>query len=584
MSVAAFAGLAYAQPLSPQTLDAAIAAALSHSPLIVSARSRLDGSEAELVVSRSAGLPSVDGTIRYSRDLVQSQRPGNGLSLDAAVSVPLYRGGSVRNSVLAAESERDASAVSIGEVETEVILGITRAYANVLRDRQVVELNRANVRNLSTMLVGLRQRLSARDLTRTDLDQAESRLSLAHGRLEMAVSALEASEVEFHRLTGNRPGELAPFPGILGIPLTVDAAVEVAISENPGIIAARSGAQASRYSLNSAKGERLPQVFATVNSSFATSPSYTGPNSREQFGTSVGVSMRMNLFQGGKQGANERIAAAKVTQAEQLLLDLERSVEARTRSTYAEWTATRAVVEASKDAVRANDKALRGVRLENAVGTRTILEILNAEQELRDAQIQLLNAERDHAIANMAILAAIGKARAHKFEFVVPSPREPFELPPSTASLQTSAELGGSTITGPQQVGSVSEPAMAIKEQDQHRSARAAQVSADPPSKRLAASEWAVQLGAFGNLNAARRGLSAPVSAIAANLQSVRPAVFKATAAGRTLFRAALIGMDDWASAEAICLKLKDAGQTCLVRRSGQLGDAVWTGPVGQAD
>lgn len=486
-----------------------------------------------------------------------------------------FGGGSVRNSVLAAQAQRDASSVSIGEVEAEVVLAITRAYADVLRDRQIVELNHANVRNLTTMLQGLRQRLSARDLTRTDVDQAESRLSLARGRLEMAQAALEASEVEFHRLTGSRPGALAPFPGIAGIPLTADAAVEVAVTENPGIIAARSEAEASRFSFSSARGERLPQVFATVNSSYATSPSYTGPDTREKFGTSVGVSMRMSLFQGGRQGANERIAAAKVTQAEQQLLDLERTVASRTRATYADWLATRAVVDASRDAVRANDKALRGVRLENAVGTRTILEILNAEQELRDAQIQLLNAERDHAVSNVAILAAIGKARPGKLELLAAAPEVPaadYDDPISLGANHDSPSGGA--------------PAQALVAARSRVVAAAAEPSAplEAESIRTGAAEWAVQLGAFKSLAAAQSAWRGSGSGVVRRFQGARPAVFKAVMAGRQLYRTAFIGMPDWDQAQAICLQFKAAGQTCLVRRSGQLGEVVWAERNGQTN
>ena len=576
-----------------QTLEDAIAAALAHSPLIVSAQSRLDGSEAEIVVSRAAGLPSVDGTLRYSRDLVQSQRPGNGLTIDTAVNVPIFRGGSVRNSMLAAKAQRDASSVSIGEVETEVILAIAQAYANVLRDREIVALNRENVRNLSTMLQGLRLRLSARDLTRTDVDQAESRLSLAQGRLEMALAALESSEVEYHRLTGSRPIDLAPFPGIAGIPLTADAAVDVAVAENPGIIAARSAAQASRFSFNSARGERLPQVFATVNSSYATSPTYTGPDSREQFGTSVGVSMRMSLYQGGRQGATERIAAAKVTQAEQQLLDLERSVAARTRTTYAEWLATRAVVEASKDAVRANDKALRGVRLENAVGTRTILEILNAEQELRDAQIQLLNAERDHAVANVAILAAIGKARPGQFELVPPASSVPLAYegdtrvrPPAVDLLKSdSVNVESAAPTHGQAAPSAALADIAGGQGSAQPMAVVNPAPLSEPGPELAASaQWAVQLGAFTRLEAARAAWRGSGGVTINSPQGAKPAIFKATVAGRTLFRTAFIGVTDWAHAQAICLELKGAGLTCLVRRSGQLGEVVWANQAAQAN
>lgn len=596
-SALAIASLAQAQPtLDPQaqldgasiqTLDAAIAAALVHSPTIVSARSRLDGSEAEVVVSRAAGLPSVDGTVRYSRDLVESQRPGNGLSVDAAVNVPLFQGGSVRNSVRAAQALRDASSLGIGEAEAEVVLAISRAYADVLRDRQIVELNRANVGNLATMLQGLRQRLSARDLTRTDVDQAESRLSLARGRLEMALASLEASEVEFHRLTGSRPGQLAAFPGFAGIPLTADAAVEVAVAENPGIIAARSETQASRFSFNSARGERLPQVFATVNSSYSTSPSYTGPDTREKFGTSVGVAMRMSLFQGGKQGASERIAAAKVTQAEQRLLDLERTVAARTRATYADWLATRAVVEASRDAVRANDKALRGVRLENAVGTRTILEILNAEQELRDAQIQLLNAERDHAVANVAILAAIGKARPGQIELVaapvvaasVAEQNVP-RLVGATPELVALAEVPDMDAGAPNDDlpgRPAVEPEAPLASPAASRHSEQSRTAGPAAAKVPTSGEWAVQLGAFTSLEAARAAFRGASGAAVRRSSGSKPAVFQFDLSGRQLFRTALVAMPDWDHAQTICLKIKAAGQTCLVRRVGQLGKLVWT-------
>lgn len=581
-SVLAIAGTAAAQQLPAHTLSSAISAAVEHSPLIVSAQSRLDGSEAEMVVSRAAGLPSVDGAVRYNHDLGQDQNiGGNGLSVDSTISVPLFQGGTVRNSVRAAEAQRDASIIGVGEVEAEVVLAASNAYADVLRDRQIVMLNRENVENLSTMLSGLRVRLTARDLTRTDVDQAESRLSLGQGRLEMAIAALEASEVEFERLTGSRPGSLAPFPAVSGIPLTADAAVEVAMSENPNIIAARSQAQARRFSFSSTKGERLPRLFATVNNSYATSPSSLGSNNRSQFGTSVGVSMRMSLFAGGRQGASERIAGAKVTQAEQQLLDLERTVAAKTRATYAEWSATRAVVGASKEAVRANDKALRGVRLENAVGTRTILEILNAEQELRDSQIQLLNAERDYAVANVAILAAIGKARPGKFEMV-----EQFEGQAAPLLSQSSSNLNIADGASDLSLGVSTQregdelPATIVEQITPVASSSARSEELYMPAElpalagRRSNSDWAVQLGAFSQLKTAQ-----------ANLQNFKPvagdrelsaAVFRANVGGQELFRRAVVGLRDWDHAQTICLKIKKIGQSCLVRRAGQLGEFVW--------
>jgi outer membrane protein len=501
--------------------------------------------------------------LRYSKALNQGSQTTSGLSVDTSVNIPLYRGGSVRNDIRATEAECAATTVSIGEVEAEVTLSVARAYADVLLNRRIVALNRENVGNLATMLVGVSQRLAVRDLTRTDLNQAESRLSLARGRLETSLAALEASEVEFQRLVGKRPEALEVFPSVSGIPLTPDAAAEVAVSENPGIIAARSEAQSSRYSLSSAKGDLLPQIFATVNSAYSESPAHTAAVNREKFGTTVGVTMRLSLFEGGRKTAKVRAASARVTQSELQLLDQERSVSARTRAAYAEWTGARALVEASQQAAAANQQALEGVRLENAVGTRTILEILNAEQELRDAQIQLATADRDYAVAGIAILAAMGKARPGSLSFAASG--EPL----SPVAVGAAAKASPVTPPAPPAVAASRSAAVA----DKPGATATLALPTAPPAG------WVVQLGAFETLPAATahwnrmRSLARDVT----SRSGTPAAVFRVELSGRTLFRLIVLGFGEWQDAEADCLSLKQAGATCIVKKSGHFGERVWS-------
>ncbi|MCW1400950.1 TolC family protein [Novosphingobium sp. MW5] len=297
----AFLSATVGEPAAAEDLDSAIKAAAEFSPLLTSARSRLEGCAAEVTIARAEGLPTVNGTLRYSKELGKYPGAGDGFAAETSVNIPLFRGGSVRNGVKSSEAQCDASSASISEVESEVTLMLTKAYAEVITNRKIVTLNREAVTNLSAMLEGVQQRLRARDLTRTDVDQAQSRLSLARGRLETALAALESSDAEFQRLTGRKPADLLPLPSISGIPLTADAAIEIAVAENPGVIAARSEAQATRFSLNSAKGDLLPQVYATANSNYGETPQNSLSQGRYAFGTTVGVGMRMSfLREGGK--------------------------------------------------------------------------------------------------------------------------------------------------------------------------------------------------------------------------------------------------------------------------------------------
>lgn len=596
-------------PLHAQTPDSpnlgdAIKAALVYSPTMAIARSRLDGSQAEIVMARAEGLPSVDATLQYNRDLADSGQYDRGLRAETAVSLPLYRGGSVHNDIRASKARRDAAGTRIEEAEAEVVLSVSQAYADVLKHRKIVALNRENVANLEKMLAGVEQRLKARDLTRTDLDQAQSRLQLARGRLETAIASLEASQVEYRRLTGMHPGNLRPFPIVEGLPRDADDAVAIALDNNPALRAARVDARSSRFSLQSARGALLPQVYATVNSSYAPSPAQAAPGNREQFGTRVGISMRMGLFQGGARSAGVQIAAANASQADQRVIDLERMIEASTRATFAEWMAARTLVDASRNAVAANEKALSGVRLENAVGTRTILDILNAEQELRDSQEQLASAERDVSVAGMAILATIGKGRPEQLELREAlgaqgdgSPQETaaspvatthnapsrdklsgvLPPPPASAAQTLPASPGAERPVSPQPAVPTPAPAQGAPSTTAATSATGQPGASSPV--RAPGRQWVVQAGSFDTLPLAishwqRIGKAGPEAG-----QAITPGAYRTVISGRAWFRLAASGFADWNEAQTFCLALKRQGLDCLVRRSNGLGEPVWRGP-----
>ncbi len=121
-------------PVRAEDLETAIRDAVNYSPLLTSARSRVDGCSAELTIARAEGLPTVDGSLRYSKELAQGSQASDGIAVGATVNVPLFRGGSVRNAIKATESQCDASSASIGEVEDEVALDVVAVVGAAHRE------------------------------------------------------------------------------------------------------------------------------------------------------------------------------------------------------------------------------------------------------------------------------------------------------------------------------------------------------------------------------------------------------------------------------------------------------------------
>jgi outer membrane protein len=197
--------------------------------------------------------------------------------------------------------------------------------------------------------------------------------------------------------------------------------VTVAIDNNPVLLAAARERDATRYDVGVARANRLPQVSAVAGGGYTnylgSIPSIGGigntsniPNSNKA--VQAGLSLTLPLFQGGRPAAQVRQAEALQSRAIENVTATERNVIAQARSAYAVWRSSEQVIQSSETAVNANKLSLEGVRAENSVGTRTILDILNAEQELLNSQVTLVTARRDAYVAGFALLASMGEAEA----------------------------------------------------------------------------------------------------------------------------------------------------------------------------
>jgi outer membrane protein len=403
---------------SADTLREALVSTYNANPTLTGQRETLKSSDAGVAIARAAGRPQVSATVGINRDLSQSgslRRLSNGPYLSGGVdlSYPLFQGGTVRNNIEAAKTRVEAGRATLRAVEGDVFTEAVSAYMDVIRDRAIVELNANNVKVLDTNLQATRDRFEIGDVTRTDVAQSEARLSLQRSELLEAQARLTTSEENYRRVIGKRPDALQPPPPLPPFPATSDQAVQIALANNPDLIAVTRQAEASGYDVRSVRGTRLPTVSAVASGDYINTMSGdTGGAPRSGTATSIGVQGRIPLYQGGLPAARIRQAQALEGENLERRVATERAVVANTRSAFATYKAATDAIASNQVAVSANELALEGARAENSVGTRTILDVLNAEQELLNSQVALVTARRDQYVAGFQLLNAMGQAEA----------------------------------------------------------------------------------------------------------------------------------------------------------------------------
>ena len=421
-SLGVLAVLGLAAPVSAETLREALAKTYVSNPTLNGARAGQRANDENVPLARSRGLPDLTLSGGYTENLKNSANNFNSptrlVSGRLAVAVPLYVGGSVRNAIRGADSRVSAGQADLRGAESDIFTATVGAYMDVLRDEAIVGLNQKQVRVLQTNLEATKDRFDVGDLTRTDIAQSEARLATAQSQLEGTEAQLITSRERYVQIVGSPPGKLDQPPALPNLPASVDMAVQTALADNPDLLAAKDNSTAAKFDVKSAKGARLPRVQAVANADYTNFLNTLGSGvpgvSFAQVTTtsSAGLQASLPLFQGGEPGAQIRQAQARSSQSQERVIEIERAVISQTRAAYASWQASNAVIASSEKAVSANTLSLEGVRAENSVGNRSILDILNAEQELLQSQVNLVSARRNAYVAGFALLAAMGQAEA----------------------------------------------------------------------------------------------------------------------------------------------------------------------------
>ena len=426
------AGLLVAgNPAAAQTLTEAFAYAYNNNPQLLAQRASLRASDETVPQALANWRPTVTFSANAGFNRVgQAQQTVTGhptptqfssfvsRSMQITATQPVYRGGRTEAQTRQAINTVQAARAQTLAIETTVFQAVATAYLDVVRDQTLVEVARNNEQVLRKQLEATRDRFRVGEVTRTDVAQSESSLAQATAQRITAEGNLETSRAAYTRQVGHPPGRLVMPRERPVLPASREDALAVAAANNPAVIAASFVELAARDNIDLVRGQLLPQISVVGTLSRAQNPSFAQQNTRTDSATVV-AQMTMPLYEGGAIYSQTRQAQQTVGQRRSQVDDQRRiSVQDATRA-WETLHAARAAIASFGAAVRAAQIALEGTQQEALVGSRTVLDVLIAEQQLFTTQSQLVTAQHDAALQEFVLAAAMGRLIAPELKLPV---------------------------------------------------------------------------------------------------------------------------------------------------------------------
>ncbi|PVA06815.1 TolC family outer membrane protein [Thalassorhabdomicrobium marinisediminis] len=416
MAACCVAALAAATPLRAENLADALRDAYHNSGLLDQNRALLRAADEDVAQSLAALRPIISWQAQASY-AATSARPVESLTdnvsgtISLSANLLLADGGA---SALATEAQKELvlqTRESLVQVEQQVLFRAVDAYMAVRRASEFLALRQSNVRVITQELRAAEDRFEVGEVTRTDVSLAQARLAAARSQLAAAQGNLAQANEEFRAAVGRAPGQLAVVSPA-EVQHDVAAARTFAVRRNPEVLAAQHAVAAAELNIKRAEAALNPSL--RLNGSI-------GMNDEGDTTQNFGMTYGGTIYQGGQLASVIRQAQARRDSARATLLVTSQGVSQNVGNAYAILAVARAGREAADLQIRAARTAFRGVREEATLGARTTLDVLNAEQELLDAQANMISAQADEVVATYRVLATLGLLTAQHLRLGVQS-------------------------------------------------------------------------------------------------------------------------------------------------------------------
>lgn len=403
--------MAFTTPVHATTLADALIQAYQTNPALRVDRSGLRATDETVRQAKGALEPTISANLSVDRtessDPAIDTTPRTSLSVTATQTI--FAGGTLLRGIEQARFNVLGGRQLLKSTEQSVLFDAVTAYMDVRRDQRNVQLARNSVKVLNEEVRAAQERFEVGEVTRTDVAQAESRLAASESGLQLSIAALQRS-IDFYIATvGSAPKNLRSPPPTPKLPTSANAAETVAVARHPTILQQQFTVKAAEKAVAIAKGDKSAVISANVSISRSNNNSTTfGSGQDKQTQGRIGLDIDQAIYRGGRLNSTERLALAQLDQANANLQLAGVQVRQNVHSTYATWQASKASILARRKQVRAAQIAFDGASEEAKLGARTTLDVLNSEQDLLQAQSDLVTAIRDEYVNAYGVLSAMG--------------------------------------------------------------------------------------------------------------------------------------------------------------------------------
>lgn len=401
--------------LQAQDLQNALITAYETNPDLMAARANLRATDELLAQALGIKRPTLSAAIdaTYSNNNHSSQRVNDTSETDKVgqlnISQTLFNSGKSAAEIEAAESAISAGRAALLSTEQDIFVAVANAYLDVVRDQAILDLRKNNVTRLTRQLEATNDRFEVGEVTRTDVGLASSRLAGAKSDEIAAQGQLKISQAAYERVVGIYPQDISanisdPMVEV-DVPKDADAVIEAAIEQNPNLIQQRHAYRQAQYSASSAKADIMPRLSA--NGSLYHQRNAAG-RGVETDGYSIGLNLNFPFYQGGITASRARSAQSAAVSSMHSLNSVRRQVIEAATSAWENYNSSLAFIGALEEELDANRLTLEGIEQEAMVGSRTVLDILDAEQDVMDVEVDLVSAQRNFLLQKYQMAAAMG--------------------------------------------------------------------------------------------------------------------------------------------------------------------------------